>query len=360
MPDDTLNLRGLYMPRHPPDVIGVEPPVLASIDQIAHSLFGAVSERYRDPPEPRWDEIDRYWAGEHAAFMMSQKLHYMQFLPGKYFTYKVLTDILGYAFQEANIVIKGAKVAEVGCGSALWSLMLAQRGVEPSLFDKSYCGLEYAKFLAGPAHFNVRLKEFRQGDFYSLPSEWTGYFDAVVAGGVLEHLSPLDQNRYLKEAFRILKPGGIIAFTMPNPHSPLNISSDTRKSWFFDAIKRIGNWLYTIPLPMVYNKEGGLRLMNEMTTANGFVVQEEDAVLLAPSTPLERRFIKGNPIAEGFYGRIETMCNGDLINPEEDGKARVEALIHFWDMIGESLRPEERIKIARWMYIVGRKPGTSG
>ncbi len=358
MADDTLSLEGLYMARHHHDVIDPNPQVLASIDDIAQNKFDAATPKYNNSTGPRWGEMDRYWAGEHAAFMLSRK-QYIEFLPGKYSTYQTLTDIVDKNLKKEGVGIKGAKIAEIGCGSALWSLMLAQRGAKVYLFDKSVCALEYAKFLAGGSYFGVKIAEkeqVKQGDFYKLPEEWAGFFDAVIAGGVLEHLSPEDQNRYFKEVFRILKPGGLTAFTTPNTKSPLNISSDNKKSWFYKAIQAVGKYTYIIPLPMGYHKEGGEREMGSMLKDNHLIVEESnDAVFLAPSAPIEKKLIKGNEIAERFYTDIENMCKGGLINPSKDGPERVKALIEFWSRMGASLTVEERKQIARWVYAVGKK-----
>ena len=50
------------------------------------------------------------------------------------------------------------------------------------------------------------------------------------------------------------------------------------------------------------------------------------------------------------------MCKGGLINPSKDGPERVKALIEFWSRMGASLTVEERRQIARWLYVVGKKP----
>ncbi|MEQ1806974.1 MAG: class I SAM-dependent methyltransferase [Burkholderiaceae bacterium] len=42
-------------------------------------------------------------------------------------------------------------------------------------------------------------------------------FDAVVAGEFIEHLRPLDAMAFFHEAFRVLRIGGVLALTTPNP-----------------------------------------------------------------------------------------------------------------------------------------------
>ena len=59
------------------------------------------------------------------------------------------------------------------------------------------------------------------GTFYgsstAIPCE-SDYFDVVVAGEFIEHLYPEDVNKTLLEVFRVLKYGGRLLLTTPNPH----------------------------------------------------------------------------------------------------------------------------------------------
>lgn len=61
------------------------------------------------------------------------------------------------------------------------------------------------------------------GSSTAIPAE-DGAFDAVVAGEFIEHLYPLDVERTLCEIFRVLKVGGSLLLTTPNP-------SDIKLRW---------------------------------------------------------------------------------------------------------------------------------
>lgn len=56
-----------------------------------------------------------------------------------------------------------------------------------------------------------------QGDAHELSSLGLGEFDVVVAGELLEHLSC--PGKFLDEASRCLRPGGVIVVTVPNAYS---------------------------------------------------------------------------------------------------------------------------------------------
>ena len=53
-----------------------------------------------------------------------------------------------------------------------------------------------------------------QANFINLPFK-DGIFDVVVASAVVEHIK--DVNIALKEAFRVLRSGGLLCITLPNP-----------------------------------------------------------------------------------------------------------------------------------------------
>ena len=357
---DTLYLNGTYLARHPHDNLQVSKERLAAIENIASALFRDVTNRYGS--SERWIEMDRFWAGQQANLMI-QGTPYVLFAPGKFYTYDTLADVVQTALEETGTPIKDAKVGEIGCGNATWSLILGNRGAKPFLFDKSWSGLNFAEYLANESHFNVDIAESRQGDFYDLPAEWKvnkGILDVVVSGAVVEHLNINDQNRYLNQIFEVLKPGGLLVFTMPNLCSPSNISSDIKRKKVYDQVKQTGDYKYTIDLPMAYNKEGGKRDMGDMLRKNNFVPQKVgDAVLIAPSTPLERNIVDSNPVAKRVYDSIERMCRSEFITSTGLTPTNVEtmkSLMDFWKIQSQSLTDQERSQIGRWLYAVGRKP----
>ena len=59
-----------------------------------------------------------------------------------------------------------------------------------------------------------RYKQF----FNQLPNDATSILDVVVAGEFIEHLYPDDVDSTLREFYRLIKPGGSLFLTTPNPN----------------------------------------------------------------------------------------------------------------------------------------------
>ena len=77
--------------------------------------------------------------------------------------------------------------------------------------------------------------DFRVGDIYNLPKDFENRFDYAVLGEVLEHLEFPD--RAVREAFRVLRVGGILAISTPllEENEPGALDAE-RHIWSFDTI----------------------------------------------------------------------------------------------------------------------------
>ncbi|MBI2576172.1 class I SAM-dependent methyltransferase [Candidatus Woesearchaeota archaeon] len=329
--------------------------------EIHPSFLMANSASTKYGQSPRWEEMDRFWAGEHAARALGQSG-----LLGRNHDYMTFSRLLEEQILETELKkgspiksIAGLNLAEIGSGSAQWSLRNAVHGAEVSVFDKSWNGLGYALYCADLLGAEVRGRfHEKQGDFYS-----TGYpnnfFKAVYGAGVVEHLSPEDQDNYIRELFRILEPLGLIALTVPNHESPIRMASQRKEKSFFEWVKKnFPTMVYLSGLPMAYHEKGGARDLGEILKKGGFNVVETEAVNVALPVPLPRDIVDKNPVARRFYGAIEKMSKGGLRFDGPDSNDSRAGKMEFWDRMENSLSKDERGQIAWWRYIVGRKIST--
>ncbi len=117
--------------------------------------------------------------------------------------------------------MQNMRVLDMGSGGGSSSFMLLDlgaaqvHGVEP---DAKLVGL--AKLRAQDEGLADRATFVQVDDTSKLPFE-DGRFDAVVFNAVLEHIPPANRAAILKDAWRCLKPGGLMVFTeTPNRAFP--------------------------------------------------------------------------------------------------------------------------------------------
>jgi ubiquinone/menaquinone biosynthesis C-methylase UbiE len=113
---------------------------------------------------------------------------------------------LYFPYTEAAKVISG-KVLELGCG---WG-----RGVD-TLIEKCehYTGLDKNQPLIDSLQAKYPKHTFRTADLPHLTEFQDNTFDYIVTFQVIEHIQ--DDHKFLKEAQRVLKPGGKIFLTTVN------------------------------------------------------------------------------------------------------------------------------------------------
>jgi ubiquinone/menaquinone biosynthesis C-methylase UbiE len=111
----------------------------------------------------------------------------------------------------------GDRVLDMGCGGGRHAFALFRRGADVTAFDmdaaelKDVAAMFAAMQEAGEVPLGATARAVR-GTAYALPFE-DDSFDRIIAAEVLEHL-PQD-DRAMAELFRVLKPGGLIAVTVP-------------------------------------------------------------------------------------------------------------------------------------------------
>lgn len=122
--------------------------------------------------------------------------------------------------QFSNFFLKGTlKILDVGCNTGRGGAYLKE--IYPSL---ELFGLDCVRdrLNALPSCYSHRI----YGLSTEIPKE-DNYFDAIVAGEFLEHLYPIDVDRTICEFQRVLKIGGRLLLTTPNPNYLKNKISRT-------------------------------------------------------------------------------------------------------------------------------------
>ena len=109
----------------------------------------------------------------------------------------------------------GGSVLDLGCGTGELAKAIATSGLRATGCDISPEML----------HRAAAADQARAVDWVQLDPGWqvlpfgSGAFDAVVASSVLEYVD--EPAAVLRECSRVLRPGGVLLCTVPNPHHPI-------------------------------------------------------------------------------------------------------------------------------------------
>jgi SAM-dependent methyltransferase len=107
--------------------------------------------------------------------------------------------------------VAGREILELGCGAAQWSIALAGRGAHPVGLDLSERQLEHARRLMAEAGVDFPLIH-ASAEAVPLPD---ASFDIVFCDfGAMTFADPY---RTVPEAARLLRPGGLFAFSHESP-----------------------------------------------------------------------------------------------------------------------------------------------
>ena len=111
----------------------------------------------------------------------------------------------------AQPFVRGKDVLDIACGSGYGSALLAESaasvtGVDIDPETIAYCQSVYVRD-------NLR---FLCGSVSSIPVEGEAAFDVIVCFETIEHVEAPDQAAFLREAKRLLRPGGLLLISTPD------------------------------------------------------------------------------------------------------------------------------------------------
>jgi ubiquinone/menaquinone biosynthesis C-methylase UbiE len=121
---------------------------------------------------------------------------------------------------------RGARVADLGCGSGVFTDLLHRQGYDP-------IGLDISPKLIALGRAKYPKIEFLEGDVEQLPFS-SASLDGVLLSGLVHHLP--DPALCAAEVFRILKPGGSFVAFDPNRMNPFMYLYRDRSSPFYSSV----------------------------------------------------------------------------------------------------------------------------
>lgn len=182
-------------------------------------------------------------------------------------------------------------------------------------------------------------------------------FDAVILSEVLEHLE--DDTQALKEAYRVLKPDGVLAVTVPHANypflwDPINKTLETILNRHIQQGVLAGIWANHVRL---YNSDQ----LRDVVLSAGFVIEDERA-FTHHCFPFIHNLVYGigMPLLESgrLPSSVETASNrldfdkndGSLLNPINLGVA----IFNFFDR--KNVPDEGHHRSTVNLAVKGRKP----
>jgi ubiquinone/menaquinone biosynthesis C-methylase UbiE len=130
------------------------------------------------------------------------------------------------AFVRLTGLAAGARVADLGCGSGVFTDALQRRGYRCA-------GVDLSSKLIAIARNKFPNIEFIEGDVEQLPFA-DGSFNGVLLSGLIHHLP--DPSRCAGEVSRILLPGGKFVAFDPNRMNPFMYIYRDRSSPFYSSL----------------------------------------------------------------------------------------------------------------------------
>jgi ubiquinone/menaquinone biosynthesis C-methylase UbiE len=115
----------------------------------------------------------------------------------------------GHRYHFASAFVGSRRVLDLACGEGYGSALLARRAAAVVGVDVSQQAIDHAR----RAYPDLRNVEFQVGSCTAIPAP-DASIDVAVSFETLEHIA--EQERFMDELARVLKPGGLLLISCPN------------------------------------------------------------------------------------------------------------------------------------------------
>ena len=138
-----------------------------------------------------------------------------------------------HGLRQRGLRIRGMSVVEIGCGSAIYSCILARHGADATAVDFSPAALARAGERASAVGVRLRLC---QEDVLAFARDHAGRYDLAMSFGTVEHFRTPLREALCRAHGDLVRPGGIVVISVPNlfflPHEILKFLLRLRGKWF--------------------------------------------------------------------------------------------------------------------------------
>lgn len=208
--------------------------------------------------------IDKYWIETPELFSEKYSTNPLQlFSPVNLFLFARRKKVMEFAPK-----IAGKKILDVGCGSGIFMLDFIKKGAQVTGIDYSQKMIDMASDLLKQYKVPKTRYLLKKANATKLPFK-DNSFDMVLATGLADYLTDIEDQKFLKESARVLKKNGMIIVGFPVEDSPFafvrsGIGLQIRQKFF--------------KLPPIHNKFS-FEKIKKFTQDAGMKVVKKDKVL---------------------------------------------------------------------------------